>query len=163
MTKGEGPTSRAVAASIRRRFYAGLLTVFVVLFALRVAAQGVQRWTPQPFLPPFDDFQGSPLPYGVLLASQLFILAAIAHYTLRLRAGTLRPSRLAGAVLAWLGGTYMVVSLGRIAIGLTVPGAGPWFSAWVPATLHVVLAAFVVTLAYYHVVESTDPLAGGKR
>lgn len=136
------------------RGYGALLAGLTALFGLRVAAQAIQRWVPQPFLPPFDEFQGSALPYGVLLSSQLIILTAMAYCALRVRAGTLRPGRRAGNVLAWLGGVYMGVSLFRIAIGLTVPGAGPWFSAWIPATLHVVLAAFVVTLAYYHVVES---------
>lgn len=106
------------------------------------------------FLPPFEEFQGSDLPYGILLFSQLIILAAMAHYTWRLRAGTLQPSQGAGMVLAWFGGVYMTVAVSRIAIGLLVPGASHWFTAWIPALLHVVLAAFVVTLAHYHVVES---------
>jgi hypothetical protein len=154
MSGGNSGSCRAEGQARRLRDYAALLAALTALFALRVAAQAIQCWAPQPFLPPFDEFQGSALPYGILLSSQLIILAAMAHCTLRVRAGTLRPARRAGNVLAWLGGVYMGVSLFRIAIGLTVPGAGPWFSAWIPATLHVVLAAFVVTLAYYHVVES---------
>lgn len=155
MTDAGDAASHTDIRPVRRlRAYVRLLALLAVLFGLRVAAQALQRWAPQPFLPPFEHFQGSALHYGVLLCSQLIILAAMAYYILRLNAGTLRPSRRAGVLLAWLGGLYLAVSLIRIAIGLAVSGAGTWFTAWIPAALHVVLATFVGMLAYYHVVES---------
>ena len=109
---------------------------------------------PQPGFPPFEAFQGSALPYGVLLAAQLIILAVMVFYTVRLARCRLVPSHRAGVVLAWLGGIYMTVALTRVAIGLWVPDAAPWFAVWIPALLHVVLASYVLTLAYYHAVES---------
>jgi len=42
------------------------------------------------------------------------------------------------------------VSVGRIVVGLSVPAAPAWFSTWIPAVFHVVLAAYVLTLAHYH-------------
>jgi hypothetical protein len=121
-----------------------------LLFALRVLGQAVQHWAPQPFLPPFDKFQGSSLPYGLLLSAQILILAAMVLLSWRVQTGKLAPSPRAARGLTWAGGIYMAASLGRIAVGLAVPVAPDWFRTWIPATFHVVLAGFVLTLAVYH-------------
>jgi hypothetical protein len=92
-------------------------------------------------LPPFDAFQGSNLSYPLLLGSQVAILAVMVFFSIRPRGGR---------VLLWLGSFYMAGSLARIAVGLAVPGAHPWFSAWIPAAFHVVLAAYVLVLARFH-------------
>jgi hypothetical protein len=132
------------------------------LFAVRVLGQALQRWMPQPFLPPFQAFQGSQLPYSTLLSAQVVILAAMLRIAWRAQRRTLVPSRVAGTRLAWAGGIYMAASLCRIAIGLTVTGAPAWFSTWIPAAFHVVLAGFVVTLAVHHRHASTH-MAGRMR
>jgi hypothetical protein len=138
----------------RRIVYCLLLGLQTFLFALRVAGQAIQRWMPQAGLPSNEAFQGSALPYGVLLSSQLVILAVMVFYTVRLARCRLAPSHRVGVVLAWLGGIYMTIALTRVAIGLWVPDAAPWFTVWIPALLHVVLASYVLTFAYYHAVES---------
>jgi hypothetical protein len=119
------------------------------LFALRVLGQAVQRWAPQDFLPVFGAFQGSDLPYWLLLSAQLVILAAMAFASWRVRSGRLILAGRAGNALSWAGGIYMAGSLTRIAVGLAVPAAPDWFRTWIPAISHVVLAAFVLTLALY--------------
>jgi hypothetical protein len=43
----------------------------------------------------------------------------------------------------------MLGSVLRIGVGLLVPAAPPWFSTWIPATLHLVLAGYVLTLALH--------------
>jgi len=101
---------------------AGVLWSLSFLFALRLLGQAVQRWAPQDFLPVFGAFQGSELPYWLLLSAQL----------------------------AWAGVIYMAGSLARIAVGLAVPAAPDWFRTWIPAVFHVVLAAYVLTLALCH-------------
>jgi hypothetical protein len=53
-------------------------------------------------------------------------------------------------MLLCAGGIYMAVAVIRIVIGLGFSGAPSWFTAWIPAIFHVVLAAFVLTLAAYH-------------
>jgi len=116
-----------------------LLWFLTFLFSLRVAGQAIQRWAAQPFLPPFDAFQGSNLPYPALLASQVLILGGMIFCNLRSPKG--------GRVLLWIGSLYMAGSLLRIAVGLAVPGAPAWFSTWIPALFHVVLAGYVLTLA----------------
>lgn len=113
--------------------------MLTLLFALRVAGQAIQHWAPQPYLPPFEAFQGSNLPYPMLLASQFLILGVMVFCNLRLPNG--------GRVLLWIGGLYMAGSLLRIVIGLAVPGAPAWFSTWIPALFHIILAGYVLALA----------------
>ena len=127
------------------------------LFAARVLGQALQRTLPQPFLPPFDAFQGSRLPYALLLGAQVLILAAMALVSWRMQRRRLVPVPRIGSALRVLGSVYMLFALSRIAIGWAVPGANAWFRTWIPAFFHVVLAAFVLTIAHYHL------SAGGAR
>lgn len=136
--------------------YSGLLYLLASLFLLRVAGQAVQYWHPLTFLPPFGGFQGSSLPYAVLLPIQLLILVCMYRAAWRLGAGRLLPDGRTGRRLMIIGAIYMVGSLVRIAIGLTVAGANTWFTSWIPALLHVVLAAFVLTLATFHLQEKEN-------
>jgi hypothetical protein len=119
------------------------------LFTLRVLGQAVQLWWPQPFLPPFDSFQGSGLPYPLLLSAQIVILGLMARTALRVRAGTLRPSPTEQKTLARFAFLYMGGSMLRIMIGIFVPAAPAWFTTWIPALFHLVLSAFVMALALH--------------
>lgn len=130
--------------------YAAACWSLAALFAARVLGQAVQRWVPQPFLPPFEVFQGSRLPYWLLLSLQILILLLMLRVARRVQTARLVPSRRAGLPLAWAGGAYMTVALGRIAVGLAVPDAPAWFRTWVPAFFHLVLAGFVLTVSLYH-------------
>jgi len=120
------------------------------LFGLRVAGQAVQFWMPQSFLPTFDLFQGSNLRYSTLLLIQLLILGLMLRTCLRVGGGISVPDRRLGRGLAWFGGIYMAGSVARIAVGIAMPSAPAWFSAWIPAFFHLVLAGFVLTAAHYH-------------
>jgi hypothetical protein len=117
------------------------------LFALRVLAQAIQHFVPQSFLPPFNAFQGSGLPYPLLLSAQAAILAWMAVTCRRVLAGSQRRSGRTSMALAWFGWPYMAGSVLRIAIGLTIPAAPGWFRAWIPGIFHLVLAAFVLAAA----------------
>lgn len=130
-----------------------LLWMLTLAFAGRVLGQAIQHWAPQPYLPPFEEFQGSTLPYWLLLSTQLLILALMVRVSRSVQTGMLVPNRRAGKVLAWAGGLYLAGSLARIVIGLAVAGAPAWFRTWIPAGFHVVLAAFVLTLSYCHLRE----------
>jgi hypothetical protein len=125
-----------------------LLWALTLLFAARVAGQALQEWRPQEFLPPADTFQGSNLPYGVLLTTQLAILGAMAYVSARVGDMARRPGL--GKWLAAAGALYITVALGRIGVGMLVPEAPAWFLAWIPAAFHVVLASFVLAVSVYH-------------
>jgi hypothetical protein len=134
----------------------GLLTA---LFALRVLGHLVQRWLPQPWLPPFAAWQGSSIPYPLLLAIQLVILGAMARATYGAWQGTMAPGRRAMQWTARLGTLYMAAAIARIAIGLVDPAAPHWFTARISGAFHVVLAAFVLALSRYHSLR--EPARGG--
>jgi hypothetical protein len=120
------------------------------LFGLRVAGQAVQFWMPQTFIPSFASFQGSSLPYSTLLLIQLLILGLMVRTCLRIGGGISVPDRRLGRGLAWFGGLYMAGSVARIAAGLAIPSAPAWFSTWIPAFFHLVLAGFVLAAAHFH-------------
>lgn len=133
-----------------RPIWPRLMAATTALFALRVAGQAVQRWRPQDWLPPFGAWQGSGLDYGVLLAFQLVILAAMTWATVGAWTGSLRSSPGRRRWALGLGALYMAGSIARALIGLAVEGAPAWFSAHISSAFHVVLAGFVLALAGYH-------------
>lgn len=137
------------------RRYGAVLALLTGLFFLRIAGQFIQALAPQAFLPDFGAFQGSALSYGALLLSQIVILTAMAISTSKVFRCRSRPSANTARWLLWLGAIYMVVSLGRIAIGLVGEDPHLWFRAWIPAFFHVVLASFVLTLGRFHFVGSS--------
>ena len=143
------PTIAAPRAAAPRGYAAALWALWLA-FVLRVAAQALQRWAPQRFLPPFEAFQGSSLSYDVLLASQLAIIAVMSRVAWRVSIGAVTRSARIGRALLWVGGVYMAGSIARIAVGVLVPGAPAWFTAWISAAFHLVLAAFVLTVASFH-------------
>jgi hypothetical protein len=133
----------------RPQSVAALMWVLTALFTARVLGQAVQRWWPQPFLPPFNSFQGSGLPYPLLLTAQIVILGLMMRTALRVRAGTQRPSQTQQKILACFAFVYMGGSILRVVIGIFVPAAPAWFTTWIPAFFHLVLAAFVMALALH--------------
>ena len=130
--------------------YPAALTALALLFAARVAAQAIQCWLQLPFLPSFDAFQGSALPYWILLPAQLVILALMLAVARRVHDGTLGQQPATGRVLVVLGSAYFACMLVRLIVGLAVPSAGWWFQATIPAAFHLVLATFILVLARYH-------------
>lgn len=148
-------TGSAMASNSERspqaapRAVTALLWSLTILFTIRVLGQAVQRWWPQSFLPSFNAFQGSGLPYPLLLFAQLIILALMVRANLRVGAGTLSPSQGQLKFLTAFGILYMAGSVLRVVVGLAVRAAPHWFTTWIPAFLHLVLAAFVITLALY--------------
>ena len=140
------PGRRTEAATV----YGGVLWTLAGLFSARVLGQAVQNWAPLPFLPAFEAFQGSGLPYPLLLSAQIAILGWMCRLAWRVSAGALIPRPRAGRVLAWAGWLYFFCMLARLVVGLAFDTASAWFEAWIPAVFHLVLAAFVLTLAAYH-------------
>jgi fatty acid desaturase len=127
----------------------GLLWGLTALFALRVFGQALQYWAPIDSLPEFAAFQGSDLPYAVLFSSQILILLLMYRGNWLAGRGRLvwSDSTRYRAKLAGL--IYMTGSIVRIGVGMFIPAASAWFSSWIPAIFHVVLAAFVLALAHH--------------
>ena len=131
------------------RRYAWAVAGLSLAFVARVVSQAVQRWAPVSFLPPFDDFQGSGLPYPVLLAAQVAIVALAVVVTVRMHRGKgLIGSRLVALVTA-AGAVYFAVMAVRLVLGLTVLSDSGWFSTWIPTVFHLVLASKLMLIGAY--------------
>ena len=73
------------------RRYLPWMLLLAGLFGLRVAAQLAQAVYEVPFLPSFDDWQGSVIPYPALLATQAGILVAMAVVIARVSTDAIAP------------------------------------------------------------------------
>lgn len=119
-------------------------------FLFRVAAQAFQAWRPVAWLPPFDSWHSATLPYSLLLASQLVILAVQFWVLIAMIQGRGRPRRWLGVTLLVLGAAYFGFMLFRLVAGLTFLRHVPWFDAILPTEFHLVMAAFLLVLADFH-------------
>ena len=72
---------------IPSRRYASGLWLLVLLFAFRVIAQPLALVVHHTLLPPFESWHSAALPYRVLLASQVAILAALGWTAWRFTVG----------------------------------------------------------------------------
>ncbi|MBI5450818.1 MAG: hypothetical protein HY940_05620 [Gammaproteobacteria bacterium] len=133
-----------------RRRYAFLLSILLAMFSLRVIGQLIQITSPVDFLPLLESWQGSDLPYTVLLSSQLVIIVLVTILAFRIHAGSLIPRRRLGKILWMFGILYFVIMFARLILGVTVLADYPWFAKPVPAIFHLVLSGMVLTLGHYH-------------
>lgn len=132
------------------RVHCVLLALLIAAFLFRVGAQALQAWAPRPWLPPFESWHSATVPYSLLLASQLVILAIQFWVLAALLRGRERPRRWLGVTLLVLGAAYFAFMLFRLVAGQTLLGHVAWFEAVVPTLFHLVLAAFLLVLADFH-------------
>ena len=126
-----------------------LVGTLATAFLLRVIGQAVQRWAPQPFLPPFEAWQGSGLPYPLLLAFQVVILVALALAIFGMARGRRVLGRRVGQAVVTVGILYFIVMAARLALGLTIWPDVRWFTAWISTALHLTLASVVILWGWY--------------
>ena len=131
------------------RRFAWALTGLGLAFLARVLGQAVQKWASVSFLPPFDDFQGSGLPYPALLTAQIAILVTTVVVAVRMRSGKslLSPRLVVPVTVA--GVIYLAVMAVRLVLGLSVLSHSWWFSTWIPTVFHLVLASKVLLISAY--------------
>ena len=126
-----------------------LMAVLAILFALRVLAQLVQAVYEVPLLPPFEAWQGSGLPYPVLLGSQAVILALVVLALRQVKRGTITPSPWQYLGCFALGGLYLAVMAFRLVAGLTFLAENEWFASGIPALFHIILASLILIFGHY--------------
>jgi hypothetical protein len=137
--------------------YAARLWVLLALFAFRVAAQPLSLLIHTSILPPFESWHSGALPYGLLVASQVVILAVLGGTAWRFTVGTVTPRRSIGVAALAFGGLYFVGMLARLVLGLTVLSNQRWFASPLPTVFHLVLAAYVLLFGHFHYVHGAAP------
>ena len=132
------------------RAYACLLGVLSLVFAARVLGQLLVAFFDVEFLPPMEAWYSGLIPYPVLLAVQLVILAVQLEISRGLwgGAGAVSVPRPAlGRALAWVSVVYFLAMVARYLItALMLPEAGR-FGATIPIVFHWVLAAYLWILS----------------
>lgn len=140
-------------AAGRRRRTASILGALLALFGLRVAGQALVAFAGETSLPPMEQWQSGILPYPVLLASQLAILALGSRICLEVGRGegtfgSPRAWLRHGAL--WFGRVYFAAMIVRYAVQMQLHPEAPWFGHTIPIVFHLVLASFVLVFARSH-------------
>ena len=136
------------------RNYAYVLSLLLALFVFRVTAQLLVLRFDIGFLPSFDAWHSALLPYPLLVGLQLTIIALCIFLCIRLYRGNITPQRKLGKTLLIFGSLYFSIMLLRLTLGLTVLASHAWFSHYLPAFFHFVLASFVLVLGHFHFTQT---------
>jgi hypothetical protein len=132
---------------------APLLGLLMLAFALRVLGQLVVATTAPAWLPPMAAWHSALLPYPLLVAAQLAILAFGVTTTLQFARGTgplvrRRPRLGRGALVFGL--VYAAAMLVRYALRMAWLPDERWLGGTIPIAFHLVLASFVLSFAWHH-------------
>ena len=125
------------------------MSALTALFVVRVLAQLVQWIYPLSWIPAFEDWQGSALPYPMLLAGQFCIVGMMAFLLHRVRNRSISPRNWKHRLCFAVGGVYFALMGFRLVAGLTVLGESIWFARPLPAFFHLVLAGFILLLGFH--------------
>jgi hypothetical protein len=135
IVESQVPTTTSTAAA---------LWTLLALFALRVLGQLLVVAGVAPFLPPMGDWQSGLLPYPLLFASQLVILALFGIICVQISYGRgyfVQPRRWLATPLWIFGWIYAGAMVIRYALLRT---------DIIPVVFHIVLASFLIVLARRH-------------
>lgn len=137
--------------------YGLLLWLLLALFGFRVGAQLVQSRVELSWLPPFEAWHSSVLPYPMLLLAQAAIVGFYGWVALAFIRGRVTPSRTSARLWLTVGWLYFGAMLLRLALGLTVLSSHGWFGSHLPTVFHLVLASFMIVAGTFHLrsVEAT--------
>ena len=132
---------------------AAALSTLLALFIGRVAGQLAVSLDAAPFLPPMEQWQSGLLPYRVLLASQLILIAVLATICRQF-------SRAAGFFVGrrpWLGTPLWIAGwiyaggmVVRYAVSMALKPEERWTGDLIPVVFHIVLASFLLIVADHH-------------
>ena len=120
------------------------LLFLAVAFGGRVLAQLVQRFAAVDVLPAFDAWQSGAVPYSVLLAGQVAILAVAGVVTVKAWHHQLWMSPLTVRLVGGFGATYFVFMAVRLVAGQSFASGHSWWDAPLPSVFHLVLASFML-------------------
>jgi len=133
--------------------------VLFALFLCRVVAQPLALVVHSAVLPPFEAWHSGAIPYSLLLASQLLILAASGWISWRFSIGAVEPRRPIGLAAIAVGGLYFLGMVARLVLGATVLSDVRWFASPVPTVFHLVLAGYLLLVGRFHYVHGEPALS----
>lgn len=128
------------------------------LFALRVVGQFLVAYSNIGLLPPMDHWQSGLLPYPLLLASQIALLALMMkiNYDSASASGlfcTPRPRW--SRRLTWIAIFYASSMVLRYLITMYIHPEMRWWGDTIPIFFHFVLAGYLFVIGRYHARQST--------
>lgn len=141
--------------------YALLLGLITILFVLRVSGQALVAMLDIPFLPPMHEWYSGVIPYAVLLPIQLLMIAVMAKIMWDFARGVgtfVQPRAGAGPVLKWFSYLYAGAMGLRYVLTMALYPERRWLGGTIPIGFHLALAAFVYTLAHYHLHHAGPPV-----
>lgn len=121
------------------------LYLFCSLFALRVLAQPIARhlsW--EGFFAP-ERWSSGVIEYPLLLAMQLIVVSLMCAGIWLV--GRIRLSSFHGYAIKALAVVYAATMIARLAIGYLFPDSHAWFQFPLPTLFHLVIAAYLYSLA----------------
>ena len=118
----------------------------MLLFAMRVGVQFIQFAMPQSWLPQFSDLQSGALPYHVLLALQIIVLAIGTHISIRIFRGRWSIAKSMRRLMYLVGALYLGFMLLRGVVGIFLP-ADPFWGKLIPTVFHILLALWILMVA----------------
>ena len=146
---------------MRCRTYGIVLSLLAGLFLARVAGQALVAFLDVRWLPPMAEWYSGLLAYPLLLPSQVAILGAQAKISadlVRGRGAVLRAGRGTGRVLLVVGLVYVAAMLARYALTMAWYPERRWLgTGTIPTAFHLVLAAYVLTLARFYLGHEPRP------
>jgi hypothetical protein len=119
------------------------LWALFALFAVRVLAQPLALVVESTLIPRFESWHSGLLPYPLLVATQIVILAWMGTTAWRASHGMVEPSRRAGRLLLGCGAVYGGAMLTRLVLGATMLRGERWFASPLPTAFHLVLASYL--------------------
>lgn len=122
---------------------AKIACLIMLFFTVRVAAQFIQRYFPQSWLPPFSAWQSGTVPYSTLLASQIVILLVGALLSFFLLQKKIHLKKTAEYLLKVVGALYLGFMLFRGCLGIYYPDDSFW-GALIPTVFHIMLASWIL-------------------
>ena len=132
---------------------AAALWTLLALFTGRVAGQLAVSVDAAPFLPPMEQWQSGLLPYPVLLASQLLLIAGLGTICRQFSRGVgyfVEPRPWLGTPL-WIAGLiYAGAMVVRYVVWMTIHPEERWTGDLIPVVFHIVLASFLLVVADRH-------------
>lgn len=126
------------------------LWILLSLFCFRVLAQLLQKFSPVSFLPPFEEWHSSTLPYSVLVGFQIvFIGLCLLAIRDVCRLDSI-PDPRKGKHFLIVGSLYFFVMMVRLIGGYTFAASLHWFNVRIPTIFHLVLASFILLYGHFH-------------